>query len=93
MPNKRELDLGKPLVLDFARKVLPEDLDEVHEMFRRRAAYSSFRELLMKRRTIQQWHDFENAETERALREWCQLNSIVLADRPPESKGPSLRSG
>ena len=25
IPNKRELDLGKPLVLDFARQFLPDD--------------------------------------------------------------------
>src|SRR5260221_9491151 len=28
IPNKRELDLGKPLVLDFARQFLPDDFDE-----------------------------------------------------------------
>ena len=29
IPDKRELDLGKPLVLDFAREFLPDDYDEV----------------------------------------------------------------
>ena len=29
IPDKRELDLGKPLVLDFARQFLPNDIDEV----------------------------------------------------------------
>ena len=36
IPDSRELDLGKPLVLDFARQVLPGDLDEVRRIFRRR---------------------------------------------------------
>ena len=27
IPDKRELDLGKPLVLDFAREFLPDDYD------------------------------------------------------------------
>jgi hypothetical protein len=80
VPNKRELDLGTPLVLNFVRKVLPADFDEVRDMFGRRGAYGRFKQLLTKRRAAQQWHDFENAETERALREWCELNSIAVAD-------------
>ena len=36
LPDKRELNLGKPLVLDFVREVLPEDFDDVRDMFRRR---------------------------------------------------------
>src|SRR2546429_6921367 len=39
IPDKRELDLGKPLVLDFAREVLPDDYDEVRHIFSRRGAY------------------------------------------------------
>jgi hypothetical protein len=33
------LDLGKPLVLDFAREFLPDDYDEVRHIFSRRGAY------------------------------------------------------
>jgi hypothetical protein len=33
IPDKRELDLGKPLALDFACQVLPKDLDEVRRLF------------------------------------------------------------
>jgi len=36
IPHKRELDLGKPLVLDFAREFLPDDYDEVRHIFSRR---------------------------------------------------------
>src|SRR5215813_12007821 len=39
VPDKRELDLGKPLVLDFAREFLPDDYDEVRRIFSRRGAY------------------------------------------------------
>src|SRR5216684_3337065 len=80
IPDKRELDLGKPLVLNFARQVLPEDLDEVQRIFRRRGAYASFKHLLARRRVLEQWYDFEEKATARALREWCELNSIALAD-------------
>src|SRR6266850_2502587 len=37
IPDKKELDLGKPLVLDFAREFLPDHYDEVRHIFSRRA--------------------------------------------------------
>jgi hypothetical protein len=46
LPDKRELGLGKPLVLDFAREVLPNDLNEAQYIFSRRGAYQKFRDLL-----------------------------------------------
>jgi hypothetical protein len=80
IPNKRELDLGKPLVLDFARDVLPDDFDEVRDMFSRRGAYRNFRALVTRRNVLDRWYAFEAKATERALREWCELNSVELAD-------------
>ena len=80
LPSKRELDLGVPLVMDFVRQVLPRDFDDVSDMFDRRGAYGQFKQLLTRRRALHQWYDFEQQATERALREWCELNSIVLAD-------------
>jgi hypothetical protein len=38
IPHKRELDLGKPLVLDFARQFLPDDFDEVRGIFSQKGA-------------------------------------------------------
>ena len=80
IPNKRELDLGKPLALDFARDFLPDDLDEVRQFFSRRGAYAKFKDLLHKRGSLDQWYDFEAKAEEIALREWCDLNSIRLCD-------------
>ena len=80
IPDKRELDLGKPLALDFACQFLPGDFDEVRRMFGRRGAYASFKHLLARKRALEQWYDFERKATERALREWCELNSIELAE-------------
>jgi hypothetical protein len=48
IPNKRELGLGKPLALEFARKFLPGDFDEVRYIFGKRKAYSKFRALLIR---------------------------------------------
>jgi hypothetical protein len=42
IPDKRELDLGKPLALDFAREFLPNDFDAVRYMFSKRGATRSF---------------------------------------------------
>ena len=80
IPDKRELDLGKPLVLDFAREFLPDDFDEVRYMFSKRGAYKKFRALLIRTNTLERWYDFESKATERALREWCEVNSIELAE-------------
>jgi hypothetical protein len=80
IPDKRELGLGKPMVLDFAREFLPKDFDEVRYVFSKRGAYKKFRALLIRRNVLERWYDFESKATERALREWCELNSIEVAD-------------
>jgi len=80
IPDKRELDLGKPLALAFAREILPGDFDEVRYIFIKKGAYPKFRSLLARRHAIDRWHDFESKATEQALREWCELNSITVAD-------------
>jgi hypothetical protein len=80
IPDKRELDLGKRLALDFARQFLPGDFDEVRQFFSRRGAYARFKELLARRNALDQWYDFEAKAEERALRTWCDLNSIEVSD-------------
>jgi hypothetical protein len=79
IPDKREIGLGKPLALDFAREFLPDDFDEVRYMFSKKKAYSKFRALLIRRNVLERWYDFESKATEQALREWCAFNSIELA--------------
>src|ERR1700722_13700781 len=79
IPDKRELGLGKPLVLDFAREFLPDDFDEVRYIFSKKGAYAKFRALLIRRNVLERWYEFEAKGTERALREWCELNAIEVA--------------
>jgi hypothetical protein len=67
------------LVLDFAREFLPDDFDEVSYIFSRKGAYSKFRALLTRRHALERWYDFESKAIERALREWCEENSIEIA--------------
>jgi len=80
MPDKRELDLGKPLALDFAREFLPDDFNHVRQIFSKSGAYARFKDLLVHRHMLNQWYDFEAKAEERALREWCEANSIDLED-------------
>jgi hypothetical protein len=68
------------LVLDFARQFLPDDFDEVRQIFSRRGAYARFKDLLGRRGALDQWYDFEAKAEERALRMWCDLNSIEVGD-------------
>ena len=76
LPDKRELGLGQPLVLDFVRQFLPDDFDDVRYFFNRRGAYPKFKALLARRGAIDRWHAFEAKATEQALRDWCTLHSI-----------------
>ena len=71
IPDMRELDLGKPLALDFARKFLPDDHDEVRHRYK---------DLLVRRGALEWWYDFSNKSEETALREWCTENGIELSD-------------
>jgi hypothetical protein len=80
LPHKRDLGLGKPLVLDFAREFLPNDLDDVRDAFSRRGAYPKFKALLARRGAIDRWHVFEAEATECALRDWCALHAIEIVD-------------
>ena len=79
IPDKRELDLGKPLVLDFAREFLADDYDEVRHLFSRRGAYRRYKELLVRRDALERWYDFSNKSEAAALREWCAENGIDLS--------------
>jgi hypothetical protein len=80
IPSKHDFDLGKPLVLAFAREFLPDDVDHVRSIFSRQGAYARFKDLLRHRGAVDRWHTFEaKAETE-ALRAWCRESGIELAD-------------
>ncbi|RVH36078.1 UPF0158 family protein [Sinorhizobium meliloti] len=78
IPDKREIDLGKPLVLEFARHHLPDDYDKVREIFSRAGAYARFKDLLAHRHATARWYAFEQKATEIALRTWCEDNHIEV---------------
>ncbi|OBS53417.1 hypothetical protein A8B73_06395 [Methylosinus sp. 3S-1] len=78
IPGKRQLDLGKQLVLDFARERLPDLYDDIRDIFRRKGAYGRFKGLLERRGALEDWHAFEAKAQEQALKEWCEENGIEI---------------
>lgn len=78
LPHKNELDLGKPLVLDFARERMPDAEDEIRDMFAHRGAYARFKDFLDRRGMLAQWYGYETRAEEQALRQWCADNGIEV---------------
>ena len=91
IPHKKELDLGTPLVFAFAREFLPDEFDEVRRIFDKRGAYGRFRDLLQRKKALDQWYDFEAKATEAALREWCDLNEITIEAGDAATPEPDRR--
>jgi hypothetical protein len=80
VPNRRALELGKPLALAFARQFLPENFADVRDIFDRRGAYRKFHSLLRHRNAMDRWYKFEAEATEQALRDWCEANGLDLVE-------------
>jgi hypothetical protein len=78
IPHKKELDLGKALVFAFAEEFLPDQSHEARGMFSRRGGYARFKDLLHRQKIADQWYAFEKEATDKALREWCELNEIII---------------
>ncbi len=72
LPHRKELNLGRNLVFEFAEEFLPKDVDTIERIFSHRGAYAKFKDLLDRRGKLQAWYDFEAAATRKALLEWCK---------------------
>ncbi len=79
IPHKNELDLGRELVFAFASEHLPKkDVERVVAIFRKRGAYSRYKDFLEERNLLEEWYEYEARTQEKALREWCQDNEIEI---------------
>ena len=76
IPHKNELDLGKSLVLEFLIMYLPDSVEKVDSFFRKKGAYSKFKDLIDAKGLLDKWYAFEEEEQNKALREWCKDNDI-----------------
>ena len=78
VPHKNHLNLGKRLVFEFVSEFLPDDYDQVSNIFRRKGAYSRFKRLLADRGKLDDWYSFEDERERRALLKWCEDNDIKI---------------
>ena len=76
IPHKNDLNLGKKLVFDFVKECAPEIYEKVENIFRKRGAYSKYKDLLELKGLLQQWYDYETRRTQQALYRWCEENRI-----------------
>lgn len=78
IPHKTELDLGENLVFQFIEQYLPDEEETIYRIFSRPGAYRRFKVFLKHHNMLQQWYDFEEMETRRAVKEWCEENAIEI---------------
>lgn len=78
VPDKRDLDLGRELALDFAQAQLPGSYDLVRGYFAKRGAYARFKELLEREGRLEAWYQYETGAILRRLREWAQDNELEI---------------
>jgi hypothetical protein len=78
IPHKNDLNLGKALVLDFTAASLPDELDRVQAIFRKKGAYSRFKDLLENRGLLAEWYAFEEKRQTTALKEWCREQELAV---------------
>ena len=79
IPHKNDLDLGRNLVFEFIRKYSPQDENTVSQIFRRKGAYSKYKDFLDSKNILQKWYDFECSREQEELENWCQENNINIS--------------
>ncbi len=72
VPDKRDLDLGKPLALSFVSQELPSQYEKIDSIFRRSGAYSRFKDLLHDYGVLDAWYKYEESATQEALCVWAK---------------------
>ncbi len=79
VPTRQDLDLGKPLVLEFVSVYLPGQVNEVYEIFRRKGAYQRYKALLSNLGKLEDWYKYESEKQKEALINWCEENKIEVS--------------
>ena len=78
IPHKNDLGLGKRLVLRFVSEYMADDLADVQDIFRRRGAYSRFKDLLDSRGLLKEWFEYDERAGKESLRQWCQDQGLEI---------------
>jgi hypothetical protein len=76
IPHKNDLDLGKALVIDFTSDHMPDNIEDVYSIFRKKGAYSKFKNLLEAKDLLEEWYSFEEKRQNEVLRDWCKEKKI-----------------
>jgi hypothetical protein len=65
-------------------------------MFRRKRGYNRLKDVLKRKKLLDQWYDFEARAIEKLLRDWCEVNRIAIVDNrhtgAREAKSPDQPS-
>lgn len=80
IPHKNDLKLGQTLIFKFIDLNIPNESDYVSRIFRKKGAYSRYKDFLESKDLLEEWYNFENEAQEKALREWCKEENIELVD-------------
>ncbi|NRA59818.1 MAG: hypothetical protein HRU25_02695 [Psychrobium sp.] len=80
LPDKRDLDLGRDLVMQFVNEFLPDEIERVYGYFRRSGAYGHYKALLQTNELLDEWHQFEEQQVDKALRDWCAENNLQMEE-------------
>jgi len=78
IPHKNDLDLGRNLVFEFVHNYSPEYENTVSQLFRRKGAYSKFKDFLDSKNILQLWYDFEKSREQKEIENWCRENDIKI---------------
>ena len=78
VPHKKDLNLGKNLVLNFTDERLPDSYATVATFFSKRGAYGRFKDLLERKGMLEAWYEYEAQAVEQALRAWSAENGLQL---------------
>ncbi len=79
IPHRNDLGLGQQLVFEFVTEHLPDEYDQVREIFRRPGAYGRLKSLLTSKGLLDAWFEFERQHEEQELRRWSEMNGIELS--------------
>ena len=80
LPDKSELDLGSSVVWEFVDREIPQLKHTVESFFKKRGAYSKFKNFLDNLGILDKWYTFDENRTRKALLEWARENDIEVQE-------------
>ena len=82
LPDKRDFGLGSFLALRFVAENIPDSYERVQQYFRKKGAYSRFKDELDRAGQLEEWYEYEQRATREALEEWSKEHGFLIECRP-----------